>query len=67
MWKTPQMYRAIVVSGELLFFASITMGLYDLFRDATAQVASIALAFVLIGVFNTWAALDLGNRRREPN
>jgi uncharacterized membrane protein HdeD (DUF308 family) len=62
------MYRAIiVVAVGLLFFASIVIGLCDLFRGVSLQVALIALAFVIIGIFNTWAALDLGNRRREPN
>jgi hypothetical protein len=56
------MYHAIVVSAGLLFFASIGMGLYDLFRGANAEVASIALAFVIAGVFNTWAALHRSER-----
>jgi hypothetical protein len=58
------MSKAITVGAALLFFISIAIGLWALFRKSNALVASIALIFVVGGVVNTWGALK-ENRRRE--
>ena len=61
------MSKAIVVGASLLSFVLIVIGLWDLFRDSNALVASIALIFVVVGIFNTWTALIEGHGRRDPN
>jgi uncharacterized membrane protein HdeD (DUF308 family) len=44
------------VGAALLFFALIASGLWDLLHGAGALTATIALIFVVAGVFNTWRA-----------
>lgn len=62
-----QMSKAITIGAALLFFALIATGLWDLFRNSNALVASVALIFVAAGFLNTWGALDEANGRRELN
>ena len=58
----PGRLKALIVGLVFLFFLLIGIGLWDLFRGANALVASIALIFVISGIFNTWSALNEGNR-----
>jgi len=58
------MSKAITVGAALLFFLLIAIGLWDLFRNLNALVASVAIIFVIGGVLNVWSALT-ENRRRE--
>jgi uncharacterized membrane protein YqjE len=51
------MSKAITVSAALLFFLLIAIGLWDLFRNLNALVASVAIIFVIGGVLNVWSAL----------
>ncbi len=57
------MSKALTVGAMFLFLALIVMGLWDLFRGLNASAALVALIIVVIGVFNTWGALNEGNRR----
>jgi uncharacterized membrane protein HdeD (DUF308 family) len=50
------MSKVASVGAALLFFALIASGLWDLLHGASALTATIALIFVLAGVFNTWGA-----------
>ena len=59
-----RMSKAITVAAILVFLVSIAIGLWGLFRNLNALVASIALMFVVAGIFNSWAALQ-EDRRRE--
>lgn len=52
------MSKAIAPSIGLLLFASIGIGLWDLFRGLDALTAIIALSLIFAGVFNTWGALN---------
>ena len=61
------MSKLIKIGAALLFFALIAIGLWDLFRNSNTLVASVALILVAAGIFNTWGALNEGNRRRELN
>jgi uncharacterized membrane protein HdeD (DUF308 family) len=56
------MSKLASVGVALLFFALIGSGLWDLLRGAGALTATIALIFVLAGIFNTWRA-SAGDRK----
>ena len=51
------MSRAITIGAAFLFFTLIAVGLWDLFRNSNALVASLALILLTAGIFNTWGAL----------
>jgi hypothetical protein len=49
--------KTISLGVGALLFASIGIGLLDLFDSLNALAASVALLFVISGVFNTWRSL----------
>ena len=50
--------RAIATCTGLLLFASIGMGLWELFQGLHALGALIVFAFVCVATFNTWRVLN---------
>jgi exosortase/archaeosortase len=61
--KRVQMSKTLTIGAVSLFFVIIVAGLWDLFRGLNALAASVALIFAVVGVFNTWGALNEANRR----
>jgi hypothetical protein len=56
------MSKAATIGASLVFFFLMISGLWDLFSGANALVASIALIFVAVGIFNTCHALKEDRR-----
>jgi hypothetical protein len=50
--------KTIIVFTGFVLFCSISLGLWDLFHDASLVVATVALMFVAVGAFNTWTAFN---------
>jgi uncharacterized membrane protein HdeD (DUF308 family) len=49
--------KIIATGTGLLLFASIGIGLLDLFHGLNALTALIALALIVAGIFNIWGGL----------
>lgn len=55
--QLPEMHKVIATGAGFLLFASIGIGLWDLFHGLHALAAFIALVLIAAGIFNIWGAL----------